>query len=258
LIDFSQAYEREEPNLTLRASLNHTQIGAAQMQGYRAPAVDFQHPIQPEHVGQKATLTLKRQGQGQVHYAMRLFYAPTALQSQPVNAGIAVHREYSVERGRGWVLLESPMQLRLGELVRVDLYIALPAARNFVVVDDPVPGGLEPVHRDLATASKTDAEKATVPYASGSWWFRHNDWRAFGATRWSFYHRELRHHAARFYSEYLPAGRYHLAYVAQAIAPGEFTVLPLRAEEMYNPETYGQSAPATLRVLRDGQQEARK
>jgi uncharacterized protein YfaS (alpha-2-macroglobulin family) len=46
--------------------------------------------------------------------------------------------------------------------------------------------------------------------------------------------------------------------VAQAIAPGAFTVLPLRAEEMYNPETYGQSAPATLRVLRDGQPEARK
>ena len=258
LIDFSHTYEREEPHLTLRASLNQDQIGEAQVQGYRAPAVDFQYPIQAEDVGQKATVTLTRQGQGQVYYAMRLFYAPTELQSQPLNAGIEVQREYSVERGRGWVLLESPLQLRLGELVRVDLYVALPAARNFVVVDDPVPGGLEPVNRDLATASQTDAEKATVPYAAGSWWFRYNDWRAFGSTRWSFYHRELRHQAVRFYSEYLPAGRYHLAYVAQAIAPGEFAVLPLRAEEMYNPETYGQSAPATLRVLRDGPQEARK
>jgi uncharacterized protein YfaS (alpha-2-macroglobulin family) len=258
LLDFSQAYERDEPHLTLRASLNHAQIGEAQVQGYRAPAVDFQHPIQAEDVGQQATVTLTRQGQGQVYYAMRLFYAPTALQSQPVNAGIEVQREYSVERGRGWALLESPLQLRLGELVRVDLYVSLPAARNFVVVDDPVPGGLEPVNRDLATASQTDAEKATVPYAAGSWWFRYNDWQAFGSTRWGFYHKELRHQAVRFYSEYLPTGRYHLTYVAQAIAPGEFTVLPLRAEEMYNPETYGQSAPATLRVLRDGQQEARK
>ena len=40
-----------------------------------------------------------------------------------------------------------------GEVVRVDLYLDLPAARNFVVVDDPVPGGLEPVNRNLATAS---------------------------------------------------------------------------------------------------------
>src|SRR5262249_10753408 len=258
LHDFSQAYEREEPHLTLRAYLNHDPIGTAQGQGYRPPAVDFQHPIQAEDVGQKATVTLTRQGQGEVYYAMRLFYAHTELQCKTRNAGVEVQREYSVERGGGWVLLESPMQLRLGELVRVDLYITLPAARNFVVVDDPVPGGLEPVNRDLATASKTDTEKATVPYATGSWWFRYNDWQAFVATRWSFYHKDVRHQAVRLYSEYLPAGRYHLAYVAQAIAPGEFTVLPLRAEEMYNPETYGQSTPATLRVLRDGQQEARK
>ena len=258
LIDFSQAYEREEPHLTLRAAFDNATIGEAQMQGYTAPAVDFQRPIQPEDVGRQATLTLTREGQGRVYYAMRLFYAPTELQSQALNAGIEVRREYSVERGRGWVLLESPMHLRLGELVRVDLYIALPAARNFVVVDDPVPGGLEPVNRDLATASKTDAAKATVPYAAGSWWFRYDDWRAFSSMRWSFYHKELRHHAVRFYSEYLPAGRYHLAYVAQAIAPGEFTVLPLRAEEMYNPETYGLSAPATLRVLRTDQHEARQ
>src|SRR5262249_57362849 len=234
------------------------QFGEGQMQGHRAPAVDFQHPIQAENVGQKATVTLTRQGQGQVYYAMRLFYAPTALQAQPVNAGMEVHREYSVERGRGWVLLESPLQLRLGELVRVDLYVSLPAARNFVVVDDPVPGGLEPVNRDLATASQTDAEKAAVPYAAGSWWFRYNDWRAFGSTRWRFYHKELRHQAVRFYSEDLPARRDHLAYVTQAIAPGAISLHPLPAEEMYNPETYGQSAPATLRVLRDGRKEARE
>lgn len=135
---------------------------------------------------------------------------------------------------------------------------SLPAARNFVVVGDPVSGGLEPMNRDLATASKTNADKAAVPYAAGSWWCRHNDWRAFGATRWSLYHRELRHHAVRLYSEYLPAGRYHLAYVAQAIAPGEFAVQPLRAEEMYNPETYGLSTPATLRVRHADQHEARQ
>jgi uncharacterized protein YfaS (alpha-2-macroglobulin family) len=47
----------------------------------------------------------------------------------------------------------------------------------------------------------------------------------------------------------LPAGRYHLAYVAQAIAPGAFTVLPVHAEEMYDPDTFGQGVPAMLHVL---------
>jgi len=258
LSDFSRIYEPAAPDLTLRAYLDQDKLGEARVQTYKAPAVDFQHPLQPADLGRQATLTLTREGQGRIYYALRLFYAPTELQTQPVNAGLEVYREYSVERGRGWVLLESPMPLRLGELVKVDLYISLPAARNFVVVDDPVPGGLEPVNRDLATASKVDADKATIPHAQESFWFRYNDWRTFGYARWSFYHKELRHHAVRFYSEYLPAGRYHLSYVAQAIAPGAFAVLPLRAEEMYNPETYGQSAPATLRVLYEGQKEARQ
>jgi uncharacterized protein YfaS (alpha-2-macroglobulin family) len=94
-----------------------------------------------------------------------------------------------------------------------------------------------------------DADKAALQYADGSFWFQHDDWKSYGYSHWSFYHQELRHHAVRFYSEYLPAGRYHLAYVAQAIAPGAFTVLPGRAEEMYNPDTFGQGVPAMLHVL---------
>jgi len=140
------------------------------------------------------------------------------------------------------------MQLQQGELTRVDLYLSLPAARNFVVVDDPVPGGLEPVNRQLATASTVDADQANMAYAKHAFWYQHNDWRAYGYSRWSFYHQELRHHAAQFYSEYLPPGRYHLSYVAQAIAPGEFTVLPTRAEEMYDPDVFGQGIPAILHI----------
>lgn len=257
-VDYSRVYEHTAPQLTLRAFLGDAPIGEAQFDGFRAAPVDLQRPIHPEDVGRQTSLTLTREGAGRVYYATRLFYAPTELSAQAVHAGLEVQREYSVERGSGWVLLSSPMQIKLGELVRVDLYIFAPAARNFVVVDDPVPGGLEPVNRDLATASSVDADKATVSHPKDSWWFRHRDWRPFGASRWSFYHRELRHQAVRFYAEYLPDGRYHLSYVAQAIAPGEFTVPPLRAEEMYNPETYGLSTPATLRVLPEGRKEAKQ
>ena len=67
-------------------------------------------------------------------------------------------------------------------------------------------------------------------------------------TFWSFYHKELRHHAAMFFSDYLPAGNYHLSYVSQAIASGEFAVMATHAEEMYNPEVYGKGVPASLKV----------
>jgi uncharacterized protein YfaS (alpha-2-macroglobulin family) len=162
-----------------------------------------------------------------------------------------VTREYSVQRGGVWRLLAAPLTVARGELVRVDIYLSLPAARHFVVVDDPVPGGLEPVNRELATASTVDADAAEFQAAGGAFWFRYRDWSEYGVSFWNFYHRELRHDAARFYADYLPAGHYHLSYAAQAIAPGEFAAAPVRAEEMYDPDVYGKGLPARLTVAGD-------
>ena len=72
--------------------------------------------------------------------------------------------------------------------------------------------------------------------------------KGFGYSRWSFYHQELRHDAVRFYSDYLPPGNYHLSYSAQAIATGDFQVLPAKAEEMYDPDVFGRSSPVRLVV----------
>src|SRR5690606_342576 len=108
----------------------------------------------------------------------------------PIDAGVDLRKEVRVERDGEWVLLEDPMRIARGALVRVDLYVSLPAARNFVVVEDPVPGGLEPVSRDLATASTVDADAAARPEERDGFIDGFVD---FGESRWSFHHQELRH-----------------------------------------------------------------
>jgi uncharacterized protein YfaS (alpha-2-macroglobulin family) len=248
LIDYSRVFEYEKPNVSLRALIDETEIGLARFSDLRDDPVDIQRPIGDTDPGRKANVVLEREGRGRVYYGLRLFYAPRRPNTDPINAGIDIRREYSVERDGRWVLLQSPMQLMRGELVRVDLFVSLPTARNFVVVADPVPGGLEAVNRDLATASTVDAGKGEFQHAGGSWWFRYNDWSSYGRSRWSFYHQELRYNSVRFYSEYLPAGNYHLSYTAQAIAPGEFIVMPVHSEEMYDPDIYGKGVGAQLVV----------
>lgn len=261
LTTFARQYETEKPELTVRSLLNTKPLAIVQpkdatgneahFNDVKNPAVTFSQDMTPQLLGSQGTVKLERQGQGRLYYTVRLSYVPNEDKATAVNSGIEVKREYHVERQKQWHLLESPMKIKSGELVRVDLYVSVPAARHFVVVDDPVPGGLEPVNRDLATASTVDADKAGGVYAGGSWWFKFNDWQEFGISQWNFYHQELRHHAARFYADYLPAGHYHLAYVAQAIAPGEFGVQPAHAEEMYEPEVFGKSTPVRLNVTRD-------
>ena len=248
LLEYSRAYESESPNFEVTASLNGTPFGVGRFQDRRDEPVEFNRPIEAQDPGQDAVLRLQRTGLGRLYYAARLFFAKKELSKASVNAGIDVRREYSVQRDGAWQKLAPPYQIEAGELVRVDLFVSLPTARNFVVVNDPVPGGLEPVNRQLATASTVDADEAVASFPPDSHYFAYDDWRSFHWTRWSFYHRELRHDSARFYSDYLPGGRYHLSYTAQAIANGEFTVLPLRAEEMYDPDIYGRGLPAKLTV----------
>ncbi|MCK5237130.1 MAG: hypothetical protein KAR06_09105, partial [Deltaproteobacteria bacterium] len=76
-----------------------------------------------------------------------------------------------------------------------------------------------------------------------------DEWMGYGYSRWSFYHKELRHDSVRFYSEFLQGGNYHLSYTAQAVAPGNFIVMPTHAEEMYNPDVFGKGSPAKLNVI---------
>lgn len=248
LLAYGRAYEQGPIGLQARVSLDGEPLAVVRFQSSRDPSQELVLPMRSEDAGRQRRLRLEHQGQGRLYYGVRLSHALPARAQQAANAGIELRREYSVRRAGQWQLLASPLQLRRGELVRVDLYLSLPTARHFVVVDDPVPGGLEPVNRKLATASTVDAVAAAFPAAGGSWYLRHSDWIGYDAGRWSFHHQELRHDAVRFYADYLPAGNYHLSYTAQVIADGEFLVPSARAEEMYAPAVFGRTAPARLLV----------
>lgn len=248
LIEFARIYEKDAPDMTVRASMDNAIIGQTLFKDVRNPAVLMERPHHKNDAGRTTPVVIERSGTGRLYYATRLMYALPASATKAANAGIEIRREYSVERAGKWEILTSPAEIARGELVRVDLYLSVPAARNFVVVDDAVAGGLEPVNRDLATASLVDANKGEFTAAGGSFWFKYSDWIDFGVNHWSFYHKEIRHDSVRYYADYLPAGNYHLSYTAQAIATGTFSVLPAMAQEMYDPDVYGKTDGLSLKV----------
>lgn len=248
LIDYSRIYEKVKPAMKVTASMDDKAFGKTEFKDLRDKSATFERPIEDGDAGRKAKVAIDKSGDGRLYYATRLAYAPMSDFANPTNAGIEVHREYSVERNKEWVLLKNPQKIQRGELVRVDIYLSLAAPRNFVVVDDPVPGGLEPVNRDLANTSMVDANKGEFAAAGGSWFLKFSDWRSYNSSRWSFYHQELRHDSVRFYSDYLPAGNYHLSYTAQAIAEGQFATMPEMAQEMYDPDVYGKGVLEQLVV----------
>jgi len=57
-----------------------------------------------------------------------------------------------------------------------------------------------------------------------------------------FDHQNQRDDRAEAFATYLGAGTYDYSYVATATTPGTFVTPPVRAEEIYAPETFGRGA----------------
>lgn len=238
LVRYAQKYERVKPDMKVLLSYQGKPVSETTFKSLKDQPQTITRPLHKGDEGTKGILTLDRKGDGRLYYATRLRYAPKEIKDS-VNAGVDIRREYSIKKDGKWVLTKSPIAINRGDLVKVDLYVSIPTARNFLVVNDPLPGGLETVNRDLATASSVDADQALYGEAGGSYWFKFNDWNEYNFSRWSFYHKELRHDSARFYSDWLEPGNYHLSYMAQAVATGTFSAPPVKAEEMYDPDVYG-------------------
>jgi uncharacterized protein YfaS (alpha-2-macroglobulin family) len=208
----------------------------------------FIKEINASDVGKEHTLAITKEGSGRLYYTSRISYAPKQANTKRINSGMEIRREYSIKHNNGYELLKSPIQLKKGDIVRIDLFISLPTTRHFVVVNDPIPGGLEAINSALATTSLYDAKEGESEAAKDSWWFQISSWSSYGYYGWSFYHKELRDASARFYADTLPAGSYHLSYTAQAIAEGDFSVMSADVLEMYDPDIYGKSLPMRLTI----------
>ena len=123
------------------------------------------------------------------------------------------------------------VSLEAGQLVRVTLRLSSPADRNYLVVDDPLPAGLEPLNDAFATTNQDYAAQT----GSDRWWG-------------SFNHTEIHDDRVLLFADYLSRGEHTYTYVARATVPGTFLHPPVRSELMYQPEINGRNASGRLVV----------
>ncbi|TAE34570.1 MAG: hypothetical protein EAY65_01850 [Alphaproteobacteria bacterium] len=250
MADYAKHYEGKAIHTTIKATVQGNFIGEAIFEKVSDEPLNIIHTFTKNEIASPTSLKIEAQGTGRSYYTTQLHYATREEKIDAVNAGFEVHREYSVKRGDVWELLASSAEIKQGDVVRVDMYLTLPTDRYYVVVDDPMVAGLEPINTQLHTASVVDANDATGAFkaAKGAWWHKHKEWNSLERSRWGFYHQELTHQFARFYADHASAGNYHLSYTAYAIAAGTFHAPPLHVEEMYHAETYGKSAGEQVRI----------
>ncbi len=140
------------------------------------------------------------------------------------NDGIAISRMYAALNS------STPITTtKLGEVVQVTVEINAPQGGQYVLVEDPLPAGLEPIDTSLATTAQ---QMQGRPQQADWVWTRV----------------ELRDDRVALFATYLSPGAHTYTYLARATTAGAFRVLPAHAEMMYAPDVNGRTNGETFEV----------
>ena len=233
-----------------RRTVFETVIGATIPADSSAPLTGLLAELQDG--SQSLRLQLDRDGNSRspVYYYVTVREVPQRRPVRPDDHGIQVERW--CERYDGGKPVTSVVE---GELVRVRLRITVPEDRQFLVLDDALPAGLEAVDLSLRTSAIVPGPGANRPERAdvemeddgGERWY-YGSWESGW---WSpFDYRELRDDRVVYFATQLWKGTYTASYVARATTPGIFSRPPAHAEEMYNPAIFGRSDGGVFTVTK--------
>jgi uncharacterized protein YfaS (alpha-2-macroglobulin family) len=224
--------EGRTPDFTVRAWLDRRFAGEHAFRGRSTERVELRVPMADlGEPGEDVPLQLWKQGPGRLYYRIGLDYAPASLQLDAADQGFAVERRYvavddpeDVRRDADGV-----WRIRAGARVRVELDMVATARRYHVALVDALPAGLEALNPALAVSESVPVDPERI--------LPHKRWQPV----W-YEHQNLRDERVEAFTSLLWEGVHRYTYIARATTPGAFVVPPARAEEMYQPETFGRSA----------------
>lgn len=173
---------------------------------------------------------------GRLYYTAHLRYFTPAESVEAAGYGIGVSHEYF----RADVDEDTPVrEVQLGDVVKVKVTLVAESDLNFLVLEDFLPAGLEPIDTSLKTTAPEFRRRLYEEQR-----------RAYQVSRrWSpFGHTDIRDNRVALFARFVPKGVYEYTYFAQATTPGEFKLAPATAYEQYFPEVWGRSDGGTFVV----------
>jgi uncharacterized protein YfaS (alpha-2-macroglobulin family) len=176
---------------------------------------------------------------GRLYYTAHLRYFTPAENIEAANYGVGVSHQYF----RADVDPDTPVtEVQLGDVVMVKVTLVAQSDLNFLVLEDYLPAGLEPIDTSLKT---TSAEFRRRLYEEQR--------KAYQVSKLysPFGHTDIRDNRVALFARFVPKGVYEYTYFAQATTPGTFKLPPVTAYEQYFPEVWGRSDGGTF-VVRDG------
>ncbi len=218
-------FEKEEPNFEATGDINKKEVIKTLFASRNTPVYTTNYSLTDEK-SPELDIELRKNGTGILYYNIRYQYAPV----NPV-----YKREMGFSLEKQVLDYETGKEITDNNYIRgrryiIKLNVFSEKTRNFVVLDDQLPAGFEPVNLEFATEqAETEGTKSAVEGndRGNMWW-----WGIFN-------HREQYRDRVIFTADYLMAGKHELSYVVRAATTGKFSQPQLKVEEMYDPETFG-------------------
>lgn len=249
---YYRLYEKQTPNFTAHIYLENKEIVKELFKGRQLEIRREELPLADLPKDKEMSVTVQKQGDGRLYYGLRMLYAPTR-ELKPRDEGIAVFKviEPLIEGSTG-------SELTAGAIYKVTLSVITPQERNFVVVDDPLPAGLEVINTSFDTESKqvlTMMTGETQGYSDYDDYYYEDEYYDdyyyddYYYYSWgTFDHWEIYDDKVLLFADALYAGEHTFSYLVRAMTYGIFTMPPTKAEEMYTPEVFGYNRQRTMKV----------
>ncbi|MGE5041334.1 MAG: Ig-like domain-containing protein [Candidatus Levyibacteriota bacterium] len=180
-------------------------------------------------IGKDNKVEITKSGNGNLYYNMNLKYYLPFTQIAPLERGMVVVREMVDSKGN---ILPSDTIAENTE-VWERLIIVAPEERHFVMIEDPLPAGLESVNESLKNVSSLTKAPPKKDKKDSLLYFTHKEYHDDRTT---------------LFADYLPAGVYEVTYRVRATTPGMYHRPPAQAYQMYTPDVSGHSDGGWLTV----------
>lgn len=234
LTDYVRVSRELEPDYTVEVYLNGAQVLSRQMTAADAASAQvFQVRRTGAEVGAANELRVVKRGRGVLYLSATLTHHTNEAQVSPRSTPqLKLSREYlrlhmmeKPDGGMGWRLEPLAGEVRSGDVIVSRVRLEGERA-NYVMIEDPLPAGCEPVEQ------------------VGGVHFNHHEqnWSAWYSAR------EFRDDRVVFFKSFFD-GKAMFQYAMRVQVPGDFRIAPARAELMYQPDLRANTGSAALVIL---------
>jgi len=232
LNEYYRSYENERPEFKVEVSLAGKMLFEEFFSAAKHSLISQEFSLKAYPADKILPLNIQKTGPGMLYYETRLNYTP-AHKLNARDEGFTVYKKFLDMQGKPIT------KFKAGELIVVSLQIIIPQERLFVVINDPLPAGLEAVNPAFQTSSRERFQSLSRLSVNrgNKWWV-------------GFNHIEIHDDRVLLFADSLSTGIHTHSYLARALTFGTFLTPGTHAEEMYSPEVFGRSQEEVIKILK--------